>query len=115
MKRIVLGLAAAFTLGTALPALTTAANAQPMAHPMSVNSREVRQSGRIDQGVRSGALTAGETRRLEGREYRLGRREARMRYRDGGPLTARDHRVLERQENRDSRVIYRMKHDGRAQ
>lgn len=115
MKRIVLGLAAALTLGTALPALTAAANAQPVyPRPATVDQREVNQSARIDQGVRSGELTRGETRRLDGREYRLDRREARMRYRDGGMLTARDHRVLERQENHDSRAIYRLKHNGRV-
>ncbi len=108
MKRIVLGLAAALTLGTALPALTAAANAQP------VDRREVNQSARIDQGVRSGELTRGEAGRLDHREFRLDRREGRMRYRDGGVLTGHDRRVLQRQENRDSRAIYRLKHNGRV-
>jgi Ni/Co efflux regulator RcnB len=108
MNRLILSLAALGSFAAALPAMTTAANAQ------TVGQREVHQQQRIDQGVRSGQLTRGEDRRLETREYRLNTREARMRYRDGGNLTRSDRVALNRQENRDSRAIYRHKHNGRV-
>jgi hypothetical protein len=102
MKHLVLGLAGLATLAVAMPAF-----AQPVEH------REVRQQERILQGARSGALTPGETRRLEAREDRLRQREAVMRARDAGHLTHRDRRVLARMENRDSRAIERLKHNRR--
>ena len=108
MNRIILGLAAAATVAVGLPAFTAAANAQP------VNERAGTQQGRIEQGERSGALTPREAGHLENRESRLNDREARMRARDGGVLNGHQHRVLERQENRDSRAIYRKKHNARG-
>jgi hypothetical protein len=53
MKSLILGLAAAASLAAALPAA-----AQP------VDQREHHQAVRIEQGVRSGALTPRETLRL---------------------------------------------------
>jgi Ni/Co efflux regulator RcnB len=107
-ERILLSLAALGSLAAAMPAMTAAANAQP------VGQREVNQQSRIDQGVRSGQLTYRGDRRLEHREYRLNAREDRMRYRDGGRLTHYDRVALQRQENRDSRAIYRLKHNPRV-
>ena len=103
MKSLILGLAAVASLAAALPAA-----AQP------VDAREHNQAARIHQGVRSGALTPGEAARLHGREARLHRYEARVRFRHGGYLTARARHRLHRMENRDSRAIYRLKHNGRA-
>ncbi len=108
MNRLILGLAAFASIAAALPAMTPAANAQPVAQ------REVSQQQRIQQGVRSGALTLGETRRLETREARLNYRTDALRARDDGRLSGRDRLALQRQENRDSRAIYRLKHNGRV-
>ena len=100
MNRLILGLAAFASLAAAMPAITTAANAQ------TVGQREVNQQNRIQQGVASGRLTP--------REARLTARTDRMRARDDGHLSGRDRVALQRQENRDSRAIYRAKHNGRV-
>ena len=105
MNRSILGLAAVASLAAAM---TTAADAQP------IGQREVNQQRRIEQGVRSGQLTPGETRRIENREARLNYRADRMRARNDGHLSVHDRIALQRQENRDSRAIYRAKHNGRV-
>jgi Ni/Co efflux regulator RcnB len=103
MKKIILAIAAIATVGVAVPAA-----AQP------VDQREHRQEQRIRQGERSGALTDREARRLQHRETRLHRTEARMRWRNGGHLTPQQRHRLHRMENRDSRAIHRLKHNGRT-
>ena len=103
MKSLILGLAAAASLAAAHPAA-----AQPL------DAREHNQAARIHQGVRSGALTPGEAARPPAREARLHRFEARVRFRHGGRLTPHARRVLNRTENRDSRAIFRLKHNGRV-
>jgi Ni/Co efflux regulator RcnB len=103
MKKIILAIAAIATVGVAVPAA-----AQP------VDQREHRQEQRIRQGERSGALTDREARRLQHRETRLHRTEARMRWRNGGHLTPQQRHRLHRMENRDSHAIHRLKHNGRT-
>ncbi len=99
------------TLAASL-ALLAAAPALAAAPPHNINAREENQQDRIAAGVDSGALTAAETARLEGREASIDRQEARMRARDAGHLTAYDRRVLEHRLNGTSRAIHRQKHDG---
>ncbi len=70
VKTLILGLAAAASLAAALPAA-----AQP------IDAREHNQAVRVEQGVRSGALTPGEAFRLHRREARLHRVEAQVRFR----------------------------------
>ena len=103
MKSLILGLAAAATLAAALPAAA-----------QSVDQREHNQSVRIERGERSGALAPGEADRLHRREVRLHRFEARARFHHDGRLTPHARRVLTRMENRDSRAIYRLKHNHRV-
>jgi len=98
-------LAAAFVL----VGLAMTSNAQTR-HRWSINHREARQERRIGQGVRSGELTVRETYRLERRQLRLNRTEARYRA-SGDRLTPRERFRLERDLNRTSRSIYRQKHD----
>ena len=94
-------------------ALTPAALlAQP---PHDINQRKENQQDRIGQGVKSGQLTAGETARLEHQERGINREERGMRAQDNGHLTNRDRRILQHQQNRESRRIYRDKHNGRRQ
>ncbi len=108
MNRLILGLAAFATLATAMPLFTTVASAQ------SVYQREDNQDRRIDQGVRSGALTERETHHLERREDRLHNREDRMRARNSGRLSYSQGLALKRQENRISGAIHRKKHNDRG-
>ena len=80
---------------------------------VGVDQRAANQQQRIQQGINSGSLTAGEAQRLERQQASIGAQEQRMRARDGGELTARDRAVLNARENRASNAIYRDKHNGR--
>ena len=77
----------------------------------TIHERKENQQARIAQGVRSGALTPGETRNLESRERSVNREERAMRRANGGRLTAADKVSLTRRQNRISRSIYRDKHN----
>lgn len=85
------------------------APAQARPQDPGVNARQHHQQHRIGQGVRSGALTPGETRRLE-REQRHIRVEER-RYKSDGVLTRAERADLHRDQNRASRHIWQEKHD----
>lgn len=74
----------------------------------NINKRQARQQARIYQGIASGSLTRHEAARLERQEARIDAREARDR-RNG--LSPRERAQLERDLNRESRQIYRQKHD----
>jgi hypothetical protein len=96
------------------PAAMMAQAPTPGRNDYNIHQRQVAQQDRIANGVRSGQLTPRETARLERGEGRINREERGMRARDNGRLTGRDRRVLHRQQNRESRRIYRDKHNGRV-
>ena len=103
MKRIAsLLIAAVFVLGV---------SAVAMAGPRGINQREYREQRRINQGVRSGELTRREASRLEANMARI-RTDERFARMTGGGISPREHARLERELNRESRGIYRQKHDG---
>lgn len=112
MERIVSTFALAAFL-TAVPAF--ALQAAPAPPPGTIHHRDVRQQKRIGNGVKSGRLTAHETRHLENREVRIHREARRDRSANGGHLTAQERRHINRQQNRTSRQIYRDKHNNRVQ
>jgi hypothetical protein len=72
--------------------------------------RNIIQESRIQQGMASGQLTHREAARLEAGQARVNRREA-LAGADGhvGP---HEQGVIQRTQNRQSRQIYRQKHDG---
>jgi hypothetical protein len=74
-----------------------------------VNKRQVRQHARIAQGVASGELTKGEAVRLRAGQRHLRRQERRAR--SDGVVTARERVRLQHMQNRESRTIYRLKHN----
>lgn len=76
-----------------------------------VQRREGRQQARIAQGVRSGELTPRETNRLE-REQRGVERRREHALADG-QIGPRERAGLQRAQNRASRDIHRLKHNGR--
>lgn len=80
----------------------------------TIQERKNNQQERIDQGVRSGQLTAHETRNLERREASVNREEHAMRRADGGHLTAQDKAALTRRQNNISRSIYKDKHNAQV-
>ncbi len=85
------------------------ASAQAAPGDPGVNARQHHQQQRIGQGVRSGELTRGETRRLE-REQRMIRAEERQ-YKSDGVLTREERRDLHQDLNAAGRHIYQEKHD----
>ena len=98
-------------LGVLLVALfILGASTVSMAGSHSINARERHQQQRINQGIRSGELTRREARRLEAGEARI-RTDVRFARADG-TVTPRERARLQRELNRESRSIYRQKHDG---
>ncbi len=77
----------------------------------SIARREENQQARIAQGIHSGQLTSGETKKLEKGEAKI-ERNRRQAWSDGS-LSRRERRGLEHQENRQSRQIYAAKHNAR--
>jgi hypothetical protein len=84
----------------------------PVAHAGVVAERQARQGARIDQGVASGALTAGETQRLERQQGVIARTHTRAL--SDGVMTAPEARHLTREQDRASSDIYRLKHNART-
>ncbi len=99
-----------------LAAIACALGALAIAMPAQagVNKRQSRQQHRISQGVSSGSLTARETNRLQRRQTRIASYEATSRA-DGKGYTARERARTRAMQNRNSRAIYRQKHDGQTQ
>jgi hypothetical protein len=77
----------------------------------SVNDRKQDQQQRIANGVQSGQMTAGETKRVEAREANVNREVHADRTANGGKLTAQERQKVNRQQNNISRSIYRDKHN----
>jgi hypothetical protein len=81
---------------------------------MGVNARQDRQQNRINQGVHSGQLTKGETSHIEHNETAIHNEARSDRAANGGHLTGAEHNQIEHQQNRESRQIYRDKHNART-
>jgi len=80
-----------------------------------VGKRAENQQDRIAQGIKSGQLTAGEASHLENNESKINREVRNDRAANGGKLTPQEKAKVNRQQNRESRQIYRDKHNGRRQ
>jgi hypothetical protein len=76
-----------------------------------VGQRQLNQQKRIGQGIQNGSLNAREATRLETREAAVNKEVAVMRRANGGKLTNGEKRLVNHQENRNSKAIYRQKHD----
>lgn len=105
MKSLLLSFAAACVL-LAAPA------AQAQTHTPVVNARQANQRARIRQGVASGELNKREAARMRGREAGLTAEKRAMKA--DGVVTPQERQDLRKTENRDSRAIYRQKHDGQV-
>ena len=108
MKRILLSVAAAAAVVTAMPAAANAAPWQP------IHQRQADLEHRIDQGVRSGQLTRREADRLRDQFRDIQRLEAHYRRTDGGRLTPGERADLDRRYDRLSEHVYAQKHDGQV-
>ena len=105
LKRMI-ALGAVMTLA---PMVTASAATAPRWH-RGIEARQRHQNARIEQGERTGALSYRESERLERQEARIERQEDRFRT-SGGRFTARERAQIQRELNRESRRIYREKHD----
>ena len=110
-KAIILGGLALATL-TVSPAF--AQQTTPNTPDPSIAQRKDNQQDRIANGVQSGQLTAGETKRLETGEAGLNKEESNMRAADDGHLTSADRTTLNRQQNGLSNRIYDDKHNAQT-
>jgi tellurite resistance protein len=99
------------TLVTAL-ALTMAGLAMAQPATPNLDKREANQQQRIDQGVASGQLNAKETNRLDKREAKLAANEAVAKA--DGKVTRAERRKLQHEANRNSKAIYKQKHDAQT-
>ena len=90
-----------------LAAAGTAAFAQ--ANTPGVDQRQVNQERRIEQGERSGALTAREANRLQAGQARVGRKEDRAK--SDGVVTARERAPLHHAQAVQSARLARQNHD----
>lgn len=104
MKKLTILLAG---LGIAAAALPAAANAAPW---QNINARQSTLTQRIDQGVRSGALTRNEAQRLRTDVAALNRLETSYR-RSGGGLSAWERTDLNRRFDALSARVRFDRHD----
>ncbi len=77
-----------------------------------INERQRNQQKRIGEGVENGTLSPGETARLEKQEGAIHHEVKTERQANGGTLTPQERRQVTRQQNRESKRIYKAKHDG---
>lgn len=75
-----------------------------------VGQRQLNQQQRIADGVQNGSLNAREAARMEARETAVNK-EIRKDRRDGGGMTNAERAKINRQQNRNSKAVYRQKHD----
>ncbi|MHA3772188.1 hypothetical protein ACXR0O_11695 [Verrucomicrobiota bacterium sgz303538] len=104
MKRLLLSIGVASSIGIALPTLSEAAPWQP------INQRQAILESRIDQGIREGSLTRAEAITLRGEFNTIAGLEAQYR-RSGEGLTAVERADLDRRFDALSRRIRVEKHD----
>ena len=90
----------------AVPAVQTTRNTT--ATP-GLDQRQANQEKRIEQGVASGQLNKKETIRLEKREGKL--QADKLLAKADGKVTPQERKKLQREANRDSKAIYKQKHD----
>ncbi|MBV9217723.1 MAG: hypothetical protein JO053_16270 [Acidobacteria bacterium] len=94
--------------------ITASAQSGNRGHRGNINRRQENQQDRIAQGIKSGSLTAREAARLEHQETMIDRQEARFRQ-SGDGLSPKERAKLEKELNRESKNIYKQKHDGQGQ
>ena len=89
-------------------ALALPAFAQTQSTPR-IDARQANQDRRIEQGEKSGALTAKEAARLE--KGQAGVQKMENRAAADGKVTAKERARIEHAQDKQSRRIYRQKHD----
>jgi hypothetical protein len=80
--------------------------------PNEVDNREANQQDRTAQGLRSGQMTSGEAARTNENQSRLDQQVHNERTANGGALTNREKKQANKEENKNSKQIYKEKHNG---
>lgn len=106
--KLTLALAAVLVASPSLFAQTTTA---PQG---TIRDQKIEQQQRISQGERNGSLSPTEANRIQRQEAGINREEQKMRARHGGHLTRANRKRLKKQQKRESRRIYKNRHDGNA-
>jgi hypothetical protein len=106
LQRMLFAMAAVAALATSVSVASAQSN------DPRVERRELRQHARIEQGIRRGELTRGESWRLRAGQGHVRRMERRAHY--DNRLTPRERARLERAQDRQSRRIARMEHNRRT-
>ena len=97
-----------FVTAAVFAALALPAFAQTTSTPR-IDQRQANQERRIEQGEKSGALTKKEAARLEKGQARIQKMENKATA--DGKVTAKERARIEKAQNRESRRIFREKHD----
>ena len=92
------------------PALQS--NRDGFGHANEVNARQGNQQSRINNGVRSGQITPGETQNLENRDSSINRQAQADRAANGGALNAQQRQQINQRQNNVSQSINRDAHNG---
>jgi hypothetical protein len=96
--------------------LASVNHGRPQTMAMSrVGERTNNQQDRIANGVRSGQMTAGETRNVEGREASINNEVHNDREANGGKLTGQERQQVTQRQNNVSRSIHNDKHNAATQ
>lgn len=75
-----------------------------------VDARRQNQQKRIGEGIENGKLNAGQAAKLEGQEAKINRQVRQDRAANGGKLTQAEKRQINKEQNVESRRIYKNKH-----
>jgi hypothetical protein len=85
---------------------------QPSNPVSAIDQREENQQDRIAQGVKSGALSAGQAAQLEKNQAKINNEVRKDRAANGGKLTAQEKAQINNQLNRQSHQIHQAMHGG---
>ena len=100
---------------TFLQTILTLAIGASLVSAQTIDQRKDQQQKRIAQGVASGQLTPGETRKLETKEQRINKEVHAERKANGGKLTQAEKKQVNNQQNHVSKQIYKDKHNAPTQ
>ena len=109
MKLHTLALATGLTLVAAMASAQTATT--PDQKPMTVNQRLENQQDRIQAGIKDDGLTKREATHLRADDAAIKAQERVYRRANDGTLTTGEKKQLTRELNRNSRDIYRARHN----
>ena len=80
-------------------------------HANEVNTRQGNQQARVNQGVRTGQLTPGETRNIQNRDSSINQQAQADRRANGGSLTPQERQQVNQRQNNVSQSINQDKHN----